>query len=75
MTQTGFDLLQGVAFVPNLGRMKRLRDSRVDLIYGNLLLVSNLFFDALAKSLQIVMPGLIRHPKRIDFNGFRPSPE
>jgi len=31
--------------------------------------------DALVKSLKIVMPDLIRHPERIDFTGFRLSPE
>jgi len=32
-------------------------------------------FDNLAKSLEIVMPDLIRHPERIEFTGFRLSPE
>jgi hypothetical protein len=29
----------------------------------------------LVKSLEIVMPDLIRHPERIEFTGFRLSPE
>jgi len=32
-------------------------------------------FDNLAKSLEIVMPDLIRHPERIKFTGLRPSPQ
>ncbi|MDI6687229.1 MAG: hypothetical protein QME06_03310 [Desulfobacterales bacterium] len=32
-------------------------------------------FDGLVKSLEIVMPDLIRHPERIEFTGFRLSPE
>jgi hypothetical protein len=32
-------------------------------------------FDALVKSLQIVMPDLIRHPEHIELTGFRLSPE
>jgi hypothetical protein len=31
--------------------------------------------DELVKSLEIVMPDLIRHPERIEFTGFRLSPE
>jgi len=31
--------------------------------------------DGLVKSLKIVMPDLIRHPERIEFTGFRLSPE
>ncbi|MCD6296677.1 MAG: hypothetical protein J7M30_05940 [Deltaproteobacteria bacterium] len=29
----------------------------------------------IVKSLEIVMPDLIRHPERIEFTGFRLSPE
>jgi hypothetical protein len=31
--------------------------------------------DGLVKSLEIVMPDLIRHPERIEITGFRLSPE
>jgi len=31
--------------------------------------------DELVKSLEIVMPDLIRHPERIEFTGFRLPPE
>jgi len=31
--------------------------------------------DEIVKSLEIVMPDLIRHPERIEFTGFRLSPE
>jgi hypothetical protein len=31
--------------------------------------------DELAKSLETVMPDLIRHPELFEFAGFRPTPE
>jgi hypothetical protein len=36
---------------------------------------TSVIFDKLVKSLEIVMPDLIRHPERIEFTGFRLSPE
>jgi len=34
-----------------------------------------IMIDGIVKSLEIVMPDLIRHPERIEFAGFQLSPE
>jgi hypothetical protein len=44
MTQTSFDLPQGDSFDLTSGRMKFIRDSRIDMINCNLKFVSDLSF-------------------------------
>jgi len=45
------------------------------LIPGKQTFYECIIFDGFVKSLEIVMPNLIRHPERIEFTGFRLSPE
>jgi hypothetical protein len=55
-------------------KSKNFSDVR-DSIVNRTLLLDETNFDNLVKSLEIVMPDLIRHPERIEFTGFRLSPE